>query len=125
MNRERRTEVEHLVNETQNLIAEVDMKLNETGTPKYRDKRDWEKAFTAVSDKISDILTEEQGALDTADEESEKKEEARRALEESVAHLESALDACNAALDSVENEDYEQARSMLDDQVHDLQKAMG
>lgn len=124
MDRERRTEVEHIVSKTEELIAQIDLVFRE-GEPKYRTPDAWEQAVGSVSDKISDILTEEQGALRTDSEDSAKETEAHVALEETVEYLEHALNQTNAALDAVGSEDFEDARTRLQDSIHQLNKAMG
>lgn len=123
MNDERKKECDHLVNEAQELIRQIDLKLN-ADQPKYESATAWRQAITALSDKLMDVLTEERNTSDAESYYDAKETKAHVALEESVVYLEHALNHCNAGLDSVENDDFEQARTEFNDMIHQLKKAM-
>lgn len=123
MNQQRRTETEHLIDELQKMIVECTLQL-EGGHPKYTTMQAWLKAGGELSDKISDILTEEQGAALRDSTTSDRERRDHNDLLESSGNLESALDNVNDAVDALGNENYEDARKRLQDTVDALRKAM-
>ena len=123
MNQERRKEVEHIIDDLQKMIVECNLQL-EGGHPKYTTMQAWLKAGGDLSDKISDLLTEEQGAALRDSTTSDRERRDHSDLLESSGNLESALDNVNDAVDALGSEDYEDARRRLNDTVEDLRKAM-
>lgn len=123
MNQERRKEVEHIIDDIQKMIVECNLKL-EGGHAKYTTMQAWLKAGGELSDKISDLLTEEQGAALRDSTTSGRERQDHSDLLESSGNLENALDNVNDAVDALGSEDYEDARKRLDDTVADLRKAM-
>lgn len=123
MNQERKTEVEKLIDETEEIKRQVNLQLAEDH-PKYQDADAWVQAVSALSDKIADVLTEERDTLQTEGWTQPKETKEHADLTEIVIHMEHALNHCNAALDSIEEEDFEQARTELDDQIHQLKKSI-
>lgn len=123
MNQERKAEIERLIDETEEMKRQVNLQLNEDH-PKYKDADAWEQALTSLTDKISDLLTEERDALEAEAWTEAKETKEHAALTEAVIYLEHALNHGNAALDSIEEGDFEQARTELEDLIHQLKKSL-
>lgn len=124
MNAQRRSEAEHLIDDIQNMIVECNLQM-EKGTAKYASAEAWLQAGGALSDKLSDLLTETQGAAVRDSETSAKETRDHDDLLESSENLETALNDVNLAVDALGNEDYKDAREKLEKTVHALRKAMG
>lgn len=122
MNQERRTETEHLIDEAQQLAVECRLEA-EKGSAKYTTTDAWLKAGADYSDKISDLLTEEQDAA--AERTSEDKSRDHEDLLTSSVHLEDALEAANDAVDALGEADYRGAGTHLEESVAALRRALG
>lgn len=120
MNRERRTETEHLINEVQELVVECRL-AQEKGSGKYTTTEAWLKAGGELSDKIADLLTEAQDAAVDGS----HKEQDHDDLLASSEHLEEALEDVNDAVDALGDSDYEDAAGRLEDTIAALRRAMG
>lgn len=123
MKEQRKTELQGILDEAEELRRQVNLQLKEDH-PKYQDQGAWEQAVGALSDKLSDILTEERDDLETEAWMDPKETPEHADLTEIVIHMEHALNHCNAALDSIEEKDFEQARTELDDLIHQIKKSM-
>ena len=121
MNQQRRTEVEHLINEGQQLAVECQLQL-EKGSAKYTTADAWLKAGAAFSDKVADLLTEEQDAA--AARSSEDKQRDHEDLLASSVHLEEALESANEAVDALGEAEYAEAEKLLEKTLAALRRAM-
>ncbi|MBD5560416.1 MAG: hypothetical protein HDQ87_08710 [Clostridia bacterium] len=124
MNQERRTETEHLVSEVRELAVECQL-AEEKGSAKYTTTDAWLRAGGELSDKISDLLTEEQDAAASGEETSRRKERDHADLLSTSAHLEEALEDMNDAVDALGEADYAAAGRQLDAVLDALNRAMG
>ena len=124
MNAERRHEIENLINETEELRRQVDIKLD-GGDPKYKDSVEWQRAIADLTDKITDLATEERDVLEASEADGHKENEEYDSLMGAVVHLEHALEDCNAALDAIaDDDDFEEAQEGLTSAVDQLTKAI-
>lgn len=123
MDTQRRHEIESLINETEELRRQVNIKLD-GGDPKYTDPDEWQHAISELTDKITDLATEERDALESHSSHREHSD-ADDSLMGAVIHLEHALEDCNAALDAVSDDDYESAMDGFSSAVDQLTSAMG
>lgn len=121
MNQERRTETEHLIGEAQQLAVECQLQ-KERGSAKYTTTDAWLKAGGDLSDRISDMLTEEQDAAVSRQNRSERDHDDLLATSE---HLEDALESANDAVDALGNAEYEDAEKCLEETISALRRAMG
>lgn len=124
MNAERRSEVENLIDKIEQMVVECNLQL-EKGTSKYETTQAWLQSGGSLSDKISDLLTQAQGAARRDSETSAKETRDHYDLLESSANLETALNDVNLAVDALGNEDFKDAREKFEKTVHALRKAIG
>lgn len=124
MNAQRRSEVEHIINDVEAMIVECNLQL-EKGTAKYQSPQAWMEAAGSLSDKISDLLTEAQHAAKKDSDTSAKETRDHYDLLESSENLETALNDVNLAVDAIGNADYKDAREKLDKTLHALRKTIG
>lgn len=119
MNQQRRTETEHLISEAQELAVECQLQ-KEKGSAKYTTADAWLKAGGELSDKIADLLTEEQDAAVSG----ERKERDHEDLLSSSEHLEEALECANDVVDDLGNAEYESAEKNLEETIAALRRAV-
>lgn len=124
MNAQRRSEVEHIINDVENMIVECNLQI-EKGTAKYASEQAWLEAAGKLSDKISDLLTEAQDAAKRDADTSAKETRDHADLLESSVNLELALNDVNLAVDAIGNQDFTDAREKLNKTLHALRKTIG
>lgn len=121
MNQERRKETERLLSEAQELAVECQL-AQKKGSAKYTTTDAWLKAGADLSDKISDMLTEEQDAAVSSEERPGRDHADLLATSE---HLEEALECANDAVDALGEAAYEEAGKRLEETMAALRRARG